>query len=136
MQPADFYDAAHLFVAAVRVLTHQAGVPPSVESVAEMTKVSRERGHHLCRKLAEREIIQVIEGAFGTKLFVKNHTALEEIPRGETDNRMDEALKSFHDNKKKFSERIESFQSEQEEKKKKLFADLEKQLKQGKTERG
>lgn len=132
MQSNDFYDTAHLFVAAIRVLTHRNGVPPSIESVSEMVSLSKESGHHVCRKLSEKGIVEVVEGAFGTKLFVRDHLAIEEIPRGEQASRLDEALKSFQDSKKELSKKIETIQSQQQEKKKKLFAELEKQLKKGK----
>ena len=129
MQPTDLYTSAHLFVAAVRLLTYQNGVPPSVESVCNTLSISEERGNHICRKLAERAIVQVVEGTFGTKLFVDNHLAIEEIPRSETDQQFDAALKKFQADRKDFSKKIENFQAQQEEKKKKLFADLDKQLK-------
>ena len=123
---------AHLFVAAIRVPTHQKGIPPSVESVCRTLQISEERGNHICRKLGERAIVEVVEGAFGTKLFVKNYLAIEEIPKGETDRKFDDALKKFQAEKKDLSKKIESFQAQQEEKKKKLIADLDKQLQKGK----
>jgi len=129
MQSMDWYSTAHLFVAAIRVLTYLKNVPPSVESVCKTLSISDERGHHTCRKLADMEIIEVIEGAYGTKLFITNHLAIEGIPRGEAASKLDEALKKFQVEKKNLSKKVESIQASQKEKQKKLFADLEKQFK-------
>ena len=132
MQSKDLYSTSHLFVAAIRVLTHQRSVPPSVDSVCKTLSISEERGYHLCRKLVEMGIVEVVRGAFGTKLFITNHLAIEDIPRGETESKLDEALKKFQNEKKDLSRKIESIKASQDEKKKKLFADLEKQLKKSK----
>ena len=134
MKPKDFYSSAHLFVAAIRLLAHQNHVPPSVEMVCKTLSITEERGHHISRKLDELEIIEVISGAYGTKLFVKNHLAIEDIPRVEADSKFDEALKKFQDSRKDLSRKVASIQAIQEEKKKKLFSDLEKQFKKNKKD--
>ena len=102
--------------------------------VCKALSISEERRHHISRKLSELEIIEVISGAYGTKLFVKNHLAIEEIPQGDTDSKFDEALKKFQDRKKDLSRKVASIQAIQKEKKKKLFSDLEKQFKKSKED--
>jgi len=134
MKPKNFYASAHLFVATIRVLAHQNHVPPSIEMVCKALSISEERGHHISRKLSELEIIEVISGAYGTKLFVKDHLAIEEIPQGDTDSKFDEALKKFQDSKKDLSRKVASIQANQKEKKRKLFSDLEKQFKKSKKD--
>lgn len=132
MKIPDFYTTAHLVVAAIRVLTHQKSIPPSIEAACDMLGISREKGHHIVRRLADMGIVEIVSGAYGTKLFIKDHLAVEEISRDESDTRLDEEVKKFKDGQKNFSKKIESFKAEQEEKKRKLFADLEKKLQKGK----
>jgi len=132
MKMHDFYTIAHLVVAAIRVLTHQKSIPPSISSVCDLLTISGEKGHHVVRRLTEMGVVENVSGAYGTKLFIKDHRLLEEISREETDSKLDEEVKKFKDGQKNFSKKIESFKAEQEEKKRKLFADLEKKLQKGK----
>jgi DNA-binding Lrp family transcriptional regulator len=81
--PRNDYDDGHLLVAAVRVLTHREGRPPSVEEAAKAIGMSREVGHHLVRRLAALGIVRLVETPFEARLIVEDHTRLEEIPRGE-----------------------------------------------------
>ncbi len=74
-------------------------------------------------------IIDVVEGAFGTKLFIKDHLLLEEIPQEATEDNLEKELKKFQNTKKDYIQKIELFKAEQEKKKKNLFAELEKKFK-------
>ena len=129
MQGKDFYSDAHLVVAAIRILEHQNSTPPSIDEVCRVMSFSLEQGNFVCRKLNEMNIIDVVEGAFGTKLFIKNHLLLEEIPKGATEDNLEKELKKFQNTKKDYTQKIKLFQTEQEKKKKNLFAELEKKLK-------
>jgi len=71
----------------------------------------------------------VVKGAFGTRLFIKNHLKIEEIPRNKNEDKLEKALKEFQNSRKDFTREIESFQAKQEKKQKDLFAELEKKLK-------
>ena len=129
MQNTDFYSHAHLVVAAIRVLTHQNSTPPSIDEVCQAISFSLEQGNFVCKKLKGMEIIDVVEGAFGTRLFIKDHLKLEEIPKGKKEDKLEEALQKFRDSRKDFTQKIESFQAKQAKKQKDLFAELEKKLK-------
>ena len=129
MQSKDFYSDAHLVVAATRILGHQNSAPPSIDEVCRTISFSLEQGNLVCRKLSEMNIIDIVEGAFGTKLFIKNHLLLEDIPKGATDDNLEKELKKFQESKKDYTQKIKLFQSEQEKKRKDLFAELEKKLK-------
>ena len=129
MKQKDFYSQAHLAVAAIRVLTHQTNGPPSVEAVCRALSFSLEEGHMICRRIEELDIIEVVEGAFGTRLFVREHLKLEEIPRDSGTDKMGAALKKFQNSQKERSKKIESFKAQQDQKRKDLFAELEKKLK-------
>ena len=129
MQGKDFYSDAHLVVAAIRILEHRNSSPPSIDEVCLPISFSLEQGNFVCRKLNEMNIINVVEGAFGTKLFIKNHLLLEDIPKGATEDDLEKELKKFQDSKKDYTQKIKLFQSEQEKKRKDLFTELEKKLK-------
>jgi len=120
MPGENLYTNGHLIVAAIRVLEHQQQVPPSIQDVCDCLSLSVEQGHLLCRRLHQRGVLEMIEGAFGSKLFIRNHLALED---------MADEVKKFQDARKGMAEKIASIKAEQKEKKKSLWADLEAQLK-------
>ena len=47
------YDSAHLFTAAVRLLTYQDQSPPDIDQVCDLLQLSQERGGFICRRLEE-----------------------------------------------------------------------------------
>ena len=125
----DFYSQAHLFVAAIRVFEHNSSRPPNVEELCQTIKISIEMGNFLCRKLEELTIIEAVEVSYGTRLFVRDHLKIEDIPRGESDSGFEDELKKFQDDRKAFTRKIEDFQAQQKQKKEDLFAEMEKKLK-------
>ena len=131
MQGTDLYSYAHLVVAAIRVLEHQKTIPPSIDDICQILSFSPERGNLICRKLHEIGIIDVVEGAYGTRLFIKNHLLIEEIQKGTRESGLEKELKKFKEAKKDYTQKIESLQAEQAEKRKSLFSEIEKKLKKG-----
>lgn len=129
MNHANLYSSAHLIVAAIRILEHRNSSPPSVENVCDTLSVSLEQGNLLFRKLEELEIIEVVKGPYGTRLFVRNHVMIEEIPKDSKKSGIEEEIKQFQNTQKDYTKKIESFQAKQAEKQKNLFAELEKKLK-------
>jgi hypothetical protein len=130
MKKTDLYTLAHTFIAAVRVCEFRKAGQPTVDDVCQLLSMSAEQGHHVCNKLAELAVIECVEGAFGIRVFIRDHLKLEEIPRGETGSSMEDEIAKFRDSKKQFSKKIESIQAAQAEKKKSLFAEVEKKLKE------
>ena len=130
MQFTDLYSNAHLVVASIRVLTHQKSAPPSIKEVSQALSLSLEHGNFICNKLSETGIIEIVEGAYGTRLFIKNHLKIEDIPQDDKVNGLQEELKKFKNSKKHLNKKIESIQAKQAKKQKDLFAELEKKLKQ------
>jgi hypothetical protein len=126
----DLYTSAHLFVAGIRVCEYRDSAHPSIDAVCRLLAFSLEQGNYVCKKLIEYGIIDMVEGGFGTRLFIKDHLKIEVIPREEKGSRMDEEVKKFQDSKKEFAQKIESIKAAQDEKKKSLFADVEKKLKE------
>lgn len=129
MEKKDLYKSAHLIVAAIRILEHQNGMPPAIDTLGAVLNFSLEECSYLCRKLHEMEIIEIVEGAFGTKLFIKNHLELENIPRSTDDSSLKEDINKFMSSKKNYEKEIESIKAKQEKKQKDLFAQIDKKLK-------
>lgn len=129
MDESSLYSDAHIIVASIRVLTHRNLAPPSIEDVSEALSFSSEKSNFLCKKLKAMGIIDVVEGAFGTRLFVQDHLKIEDIPKDKKEDKFEEELKKFKDSRKNFSKKIESFQAEKAKKQKDLFAELDKKLK-------
>ncbi len=126
----DFYSRAHLMVAAIRVFEHIKSRPPTIEDLCQTINFSIEKGNFICRKLEELDIIEAVEGSYGTRLFVRDHLKIEDIPRGEPESNFEDELKKFQDSRKAFSQKIETIQSQQKKKKKDLFAEMEKKIKE------
>ncbi len=129
--PKNIYEEAHLVIAAIRVLGHTKQIPPAVEDICGTLAFSPEEGHRICRKLKDLEILDIVEGAFGTKLYIRDHLRIETLPKESKDNRLEEELKKFQEAQKQLSKKVESIQAEQNQKKKDLFARLNQQLKEG-----
>ena len=126
----DFYQEAHLFVAAIRIFEHLNSRPPNVDELCRTINFSRERGNFICRKLKDLGIIEAVEGSYGARWYVSEHLKIEDIPRDAPPSKMEDELKKFQDTQKAFSQKIETLQAEQKQKKKDLFADMEKKLKE------
>lgn len=129
MQTKDFYTQSHLVVAAIRIFSHQNSEPPSVDSICKTLSISLEQGHLVCKKLDEMEIIEMVKGPYGTRLFIKDHLKLEEIPRDEKGPSLSEEIEKFQNTRKDFKQKIEDFQMKKEEEQKNLFAQIEEKLK-------
>jgi DNA-binding transcriptional regulator GbsR (MarR family) len=126
----NLYTTAHLFVSAIRVWEYQNDTPPALEEISKMLAMSIERSSYICRKLEEMGIVDNVEGSFGNRLFIRDHLKIEEIPREDDENKMEQELKKFQESQKGLSQKIESIQAKQAQKKKDLFAEMEKKLKQ------
>jgi DNA-binding Lrp family transcriptional regulator len=132
----NLYTTAHLFVSAIRVWEYQNDTPPALEEISHMLAMSIERTNYICRKLKEMGIIDSVEGSFGNRLFIRDHLKIEEIPREDDESKLEEELKKFKESQKGLSQKIETFQAKQAQKKKDLFAEMEKKLKQELDKKG
>ncbi|CAB1069756.1 hypothetical protein D1AOALGA4SA_758 [Olavius algarvensis Delta 1 endosymbiont] len=126
----DFYNEAHLFVAAIRIFEHLNSRPPKANELCRTINFSIERGNFVSRKLEDLGIIEAVEGSYGARLYISDHLRIEDIPRGEPGSSMEDELKKFQDSQKAFSQKMETLQAEQKQKKKDRFADMEKKLKE------
>ena len=129
MKKIDLYNNAHLIVSAIRVIEHQNNVPPSVENICKMLSFSIEHGNLICNKLKEMGIVDIVAGAFGNKLYIRDFTRIETIPVDEEDTSIKDELEKYTDSRKELQDKIESIKAKQDNKKKDLFAELDRQLK-------
>ncbi|MEJ5377308.1 MAG: hypothetical protein WHX93_12065 [bacterium] len=128
---ANPYEQGHLFVAAIRLFVHKNRRPPSVKDVSQMLDISTEMGHYLCNRLAKLEVLEVVEGAFQERIYLKDHLRLEELPRQEKASNLEAEVLRLKQEREKRQQEIEKLQASQGDKKKELFSDLERQLKEG-----
>lgn len=129
MKNKSSYEEGHLFVAALRVLEHQNNTPPEMKQISQLLKLSNEQTSLICRRLFELGIVEQVEGAFGDRWSVADHLKLEELPRDVTASQLDNEIKKFQSERSKLAEKVASIKEQQEQKKKDLFADIEKKLK-------
>lgn len=125
----DLYTDAHLFVAAIRVLSHRSQAPPTLEHICRHLAMSLERGGFIMRQLEKEEIVEIVKQPHGDRLFVNTHLNIERFKQKQAQSNLDKALSAFESEKQAFSKKIESIQADQAKKKKDLFAKLNDQLK-------
>ena len=130
MKPTDLYTTAHLFVAAVRVLDHQDGAPPSLEAVCGLLDFSEEKGSYLLNRLKELAIVDTVKSGFNDRIVVADYLAIEDLPREAEESRLEQELKKFKQGKDVMKEKVASIKAQQDQKKQDLFAEIEKKLKQ------
>jgi hypothetical protein len=131
MKHLDMYQKAHLLAAAIRILEYRHTSPPAIEAVCRFLEISTEEGGLWVRKFEEAGILESVESAQGIRLSIRDHLKIEEIPRGVSETLLDKELKNFQNARKGLTQKVESFQAAQAEKKKQMFAELEKKLKTG-----
>lgn len=134
MENMPLYNAAHLVVAAVRIAEYRDQQPPSVESVADLLAVSAEDIYRICRKLEKHEIIRMVSGGYGVKVFIRDHTAIESLPQDSPESDISHELEQFKQEQKQRDQKIAAIKQKEEERKKKLFDQLEQQFKEKQTE--
>jgi hypothetical protein len=125
----DLYTEAHLFVAAVRILSHTKNTPPALDHVCQLLAISLERGGVILRRLKKEDIVEVVQQSHKDRLFINAHLNIEIFKHAESKSDLDKALDEFKSEKQNFSKKIESIKADQAKKKEDLFAKLNSQLK-------
>ena len=101
MTERGLYSIAHLMASTIRIFEYQKGHPPSIEQVCETLSFTSEQGHIYLNKLTELGIMEVVEGNFGTRVFLRDHLKIEEIPKDSKESGLGDAVKEFQDSRKK-----------------------------------
>jgi DNA-binding Lrp family transcriptional regulator len=121
------YQAAHVFVAGVRVFEHLHKRPPSLKDLSDVLKMSEEELSLLSRKLVDEGIVSTIVSGAECRYGVGDFAKIESLPQeGETP-RMAEEISQFQNRQQSRLKELEKSLSEGGEKKK-VFSDLEKAL--------
>lgn len=120
----------HLLVAAVRVLAHKTGRPPSVEEAAELLGWSRELTGHLSRLLEAQGILQALTSPFDVRLEVADYLALEKLPVEDNGPALRDEVEAFHEQFKKKQEELQNLfdAGELEKRKKERLEGMESEL--------
>lgn len=130
----DRYEKSHLMVAAIRVLEHRNGRAPSMLDVSEMLSFSLEEVGFVGKKLTDLGAIEITEGPYGRRLFLKDHRKLEEIPREEDGKGLAAEIEKFQSARKNVSQDVEAFKQRKQEEQRKRFAEIEEKLRKGRGE--
>ncbi len=135
MEHTPSYSQGHLLVAAVRVLEHRLAKPPTYEEIGELLGISHEVVGALARSLEGAGIVKVLKTPFDTRVEIKDHVALEDLPKEEKGAAMKGEVEAFLEKARGRQEALESqlASGEFQEEKKQKFADLESQLKDFQT---
>ncbi|MDM8514749.1 hypothetical protein QUF76_00990 [Desulfobacterales bacterium HSG16] len=131
MPDNDFYSQAHLIVAAIRVLEHKNRTGPSVEAICDLLNLSVEQGYRVVNQLRDMDIVKIMTGNYGTRIYIVNHLAIEEIDPDEKADTLEQEIAKFRDNREEIEKKVEEFRATQEQKQKDLFAELEEKFKKG-----
>ena len=121
---------AHLVVAAVRVLAHKQGRPPSVEEVASLLEQSREIMGHQIRALESLQILRTVKSPFDLHVELLQPEKIDELPLEESGPGFQDEVEDFH---RKFEEKQKKLQNlfdsrEQERQQQARFSDLDEEL--------
>ena len=125
------YSQGHLVVAAIRIHDHLNDSPPDLGEICDRLQLSREKGGQLIRRLEQQGIIATVESAYGQRYAIVDHLKLEELPRSAEPSKLDEEIQRFKSERGKMEQKVESIKSQQAQKQKDLFAEIEKKLKKG-----
>lgn len=131
MKIAPNYYESHLVVAAIRVLSHTEGRPPTPGEVATLLGLSSEKVHVLVHELGKLEIIRLMESPFDLRIDVQDPVPLEQLPRAVSDAAMTEELADFKEkSREKHDEMQRMFQGgEAERRRKERVSKLEEHFK-------
>ena len=138
MKIAPNYFESHLVVAAIRILTHKEGRPPTPDEVAELIGFSGEKVHVLAHELGKLKIIRAMESPFDVRLDVLDPVPLESLPRTESDTAMTEELAGFKAKSKEKQDEMQRMfrENEAEKRRKDRVSKLEEHFKSFKPKPG
>src|SRR5262245_8509349 len=94
------YQEAHLVVAAIRILHHQQGSPPTPEQVASLLHLPKEKVFVLVHELRTRNILHAMESPFEIRLDVLDPKPLEALPKTDGEPEMKGELDDFFEREK------------------------------------
>lgn len=124
------YDKGHIVLAAIRIFEFVNEYAPNTEDLLNMLNISREDLELVVRRLEERGVLSVASAAGSRRIFIRNHLKLEEFKDQEQGSSIEDEVAKFKEQQNKIGEKVTKMQQEQKERKKDLYADMEKKLKE------
>ncbi len=120
----------HLVVAAIRVLSHKLGGPPTPEQAAELLGMPPETVRLHVLALQEAGILTLVTSAYENHLEVRDHVRLDELEPAADQAAMDEALAEFDAQKQAETEKLSKLfeDGEGERRRQEKFKDMDKGL--------
>ncbi len=103
------YEEGHLFVAAVRVLSHRENRPPTLDEVTELLDIPKEMVFLTARGLTQKGILRLMENPFEVRVEIADHLAVEELPRDDRGPGFGDDLDEFHEKKKREQDELGDF---------------------------
>lgn len=88
-------EKGHLAVAAIRVIAHRQNTPPTPADIAEMLDWGDEETHVVLRGLVSVGIVHLQQTPFEAHYEVADHVKLEELPREEDKERLENEVADF-----------------------------------------
>ncbi len=128
MKPSSVYYNAHIIAAAIRIAEHRNSNPPCVADICGLTGFSAEHTGFICSRMTDAGIISTIETREGLRYFIKNHLGIEDLPKEEASDKMNNEIQKFKTRKDDLAKKVEEFQEKQKKKQQDLFAKLNEEL--------
>lgn len=119
MESKPSYRQGHLIVAAVRILIHRHGRPPTTTEIAQLSDMSEDVVGLLVRSLEGLGIVRTVKSAFETRVEIVDHIGLEELPSDEEASAFGSEVDEFHERYAKKQEDLQRLFSTGEHKKEK-----------------
>ncbi len=135
MTKYSLYDQGHLVVAAIRVLAHQRKKAPVLADVCHMLGMTEEAAGLICRRLASAGVIETVTAAYDGRLVVLDQLKLEQLPKTDQQPALQAEIDQFRSKRDQLKDKVEAMRVQQKEKRKDLFADIEKKLRKQLNER-
>lgn len=129
MRLDSIYDQAHLWVAGIRVYEHINNKPPSIKELSNFLKISLDSTTLISKRLEDIGVIRVVRAEFGERLYILDHTRIEELPRQSTSSSMEDEIERFKQQQALHLAKIEKNLGNSKDKSK-IFEELDKTLKE------
>lgn len=129
MKSSSIYYNAQIIAAAIRLIDHKNSTPPGIDEICVLTGFSAEHSGFICKKMIDVGAISSVDTPDGPRYFIDNHLRLEDLPKEEASDKMNEEIQKFKSRKDDLSKKVEEFQEKQKKKQQELFAKLNSELK-------
>jgi len=128
MQRSSIYDQAHLWVAGIRVYEHINNSAPSIKGLASFLKMSLESSTLISKKLEDLGVIRIVKAEFEERLYILEHFRIEELPRQDSSNDMEDEVGKF---KQQQAQRLAEIEKKLggSKMRSKIFSEIDKALK-------